>query len=257
MAVLSFKERAALTKSKAAERLLVLMENKQTNLCISADVTSSQDLIALADELGPEICMLKTHIDLLEDFDWTIILRLQELAQKHAFLLFEDRKFADIGQTVWQQYNRGMYRMVEWADFVTVHAISGPGIVQTLAEPALAHDHGLLLIGQMSTANNLYNEDLTQQVLEISAKHQDAVAGLIVQQGPKEHPGMIFMTPGVHLEAQGDHHDQQYRNPREAIMIDNCDLIIVGRGISQEPRRLIKAQAYRKAAWEAYIEKVS
>lgn len=41
----------------------------------------------------------QTHIDIVSDFDLDLVEKLQALAEKHDFLIWEDRKFADIGQS--------------------------------------------------------------------------------------------------------------------------------------------------------------
>lgn len=102
---LSYSARAALTDAHPmAQRLLRLMEKKQSNLCVSADVTDSAELLRLAAELGPSVCILKTHVDILSDFTPEVSSRLRAIADQHDFLIFEDRKFADIGNTVKHQY---------------------------------------------------------------------------------------------------------------------------------------------------------
>lgn len=102
---MSYGARATLSSTHPiAKRLLTLMEEKRTNLCVSADVTHARELLELADTLGPLICVMKTHVDILRDFSTDAINKLKELSTKHNFLIFEDRKFADIGNTVKHQY---------------------------------------------------------------------------------------------------------------------------------------------------------
>jgi hypothetical protein len=83
--------------SPLAAYLLRLMHFKQTNLCVSADVTTSAELLRVAEETGDHICILKTHADIVRDFGDRTIRGLNEIAKRKKFLVFEDRKFGDIG----------------------------------------------------------------------------------------------------------------------------------------------------------------
>lgn len=248
----SYSEKAALCKNPLAKKLLQLLDIKKTNLALSADVTSSQSLLELADLLGPEICVLKTHIDIIEDFSMDLIVQLQELAKKHQFFIFEDRKFADIGHTVQLQYAKGIYRIADWADIINAHGLPGPGIVSGLAEIGLAKERGLLLLAEMSSANHLFSSDYTEQTVKLAEKFKEFVIGFIAQRKLSDNPTWIYLTPGIQFSEKGDAHGQQYVTPEKAITENGTDVIIVGRGIIQAKDPLLAAKKYRAAGWEAY-----
>lgn len=45
----------------------------------------------LADSVGPFICLLKTHVDILHSFPDAVAMELKALASKHQFVVMEDR----------------------------------------------------------------------------------------------------------------------------------------------------------------------
>ena len=83
--------------SPLAAYLLQLIAIKRTNLCVSADVTTTRELLELAEDIGDYICLLKTHADIIVDFGSRTVQGLREIALRKRFLIFEDRKFSDIG----------------------------------------------------------------------------------------------------------------------------------------------------------------
>ncbi|KAI9660535.1 MAG: orotidine 5'-phosphate decarboxylase [Bathelium mastoideum] len=116
--------------------LLRLMVIKQSNLCVSADVTTTNQLLELAEEVGDSIVLLKTHGDIISDFTERTIRRLREIATRKHFIVFEDRKFGDIGSTVQKQYVGGPLSIVRWAPIVNAHVFPGPAIITALKEAA-------------------------------------------------------------------------------------------------------------------------
>jgi uridine monophosphate synthetase len=255
MTRLSLKERETLAKHPLAKKCFQLMQAKQSNLCLSADVHTCDELLQLAATLGPHLCMLKTHVDILSDFTPAFTHALRALADKHQFLIFEDRKFADIGNTVKNQYEGGVYRIADWAHLVNAHSLPGNGIIDGLASVGLPKQNGLLLLAEMSSHGHLMTPDYQQATIAMAKANPDFVLGFITQHAHTDNPAWLNLTPGVQLAENKDTLGQRYITPEKAIIENGNDIMIVGRGILQAKNPLATTKAYQTAGWTALLKK--
>lgn len=252
--LMRLEERAKLCTNQVARKIFQIMCDKRSNLCLSADVNSAVELVEIADVLGPHICILKTHVDILDHPSPSIGAKLKDLSEKHNFVLFEDRKFADIGSTVKHQYSAGTYSISKWAQLTNAHSIPGPGVIEGLrAAVSGDKDRACLLIAQMSSQGNLANGDYTKATVKMAEEHDDFVIGFICTSKVSDDPKFLHLTPGVKLQTGIDKLGQQYLTPDEVIRNRKCDIVIVGRGITLAANRLEAAIEYKTAAWQAYL----
>lgn len=255
---MSFADRAKLAKSEVARALLRVMDLKKTNLCLAADLTKADDILNLAESVGPYICLLKTHVDIIEDFSESFIKSLQASAQKHNFLILEDRKFADIGNTVSLQYSKGVYGISRWADLVTAHSLPGNGILKGLKDvvgdsPA----RGVFLLAEMSSDGNLISAEYKDKTIKMIEGDGDFVAGVVAQSADLvQDPGLIQLTPGVKIEQGGDNLGQKYNTPENVVKKKGADVAVVGRGIIGSKNPAETARIYRDQLWAAYLARI-
>jgi orotidine-5'-phosphate decarboxylase len=176
------------------------------------------------------------------------------LAIEYNFLIFEDRKFADIGNTVSLQYSSGIYRIVEWADIVTVHAVPGPGVVEGLKKvvPGVLVRGGLML-AEMSSKGNLCTPEYQASTVSIAKEHADFILGFIAMKPVRE--GFLTITPGVQIASKEDALGQVYRDPRDVVR-DGSDVIIVGRGITGAKDVRAAAELYQQEGWKGYLDRL-
>jgi len=228
------------------------------HLCRGARLHRPQSWQPCLHDQGPSclrvISYRQTHIDILSTFPESLIPDLQNLAQDYNFLIFEDRKFADIGNTVSLQYGAGIYKIVEWADIVTVHAVPGPGVVAGLKAVIGSRHRGGLMLAEMSSKGNLCTPEYQASALSISKTHADFIVGFIAMK-PVDGE-FLTLTPGVQIASKGDALGQVYREPRAAVK-GGSDVIIVGRGITGAADIHAAAVRYQTEGWEGYLERLN
>ena len=234
---------------------------KQSLVCLAADRKTMDGLNKLLDEVGPFIAALKTHVDLIDDWSKESWHAFCKRANDMDLLIFEDRKFADIGKISRDQMG-GVYDIKNWADLVTAHLISGADIVDGLqaAWKDVNRDGGVLLLAQMSSRGNLLSPQYTDKVVELGSKH-NGVFGFIGNGSKpddlrelrnKVGNGKLIWTPGVNLAVGDGEMGQRYGSPDEAIMAGS-DCIIVGSGIHKSENPAESAKSYAEVSWKAFL----
>ena len=138
--------------SPMAKRYMDVATNKQSLVCLAADRNTMAGLFDLMEAVGPHVAALKTHVDLVDDWSPEAWCAFCKAAHEADLLIFEDRKFADIGKISRTQM-AGIYDIRSWSDLVTAHLISGPDIVDGLQAGwnDVGRTGGVLLLAQMSS----------------------------------------------------------------------------------------------------------
>lgn len=151
---------------------------------MAADVTDIDELLKLAKTVGPHICILKIHLDIVDLYSEAQIEELKAIANRQNFLIMEDRqadlwffifhlnssnysplnssdyrKLADIGNTVKLQFNQ----ISKYAKLVTVHTLPGFGVLDAIQKAEnYKSNYGVFLIAELSCQNNFINVDYTK-----------------------------------------------------------------------------------------------
>ena len=236
---------------------------KQSLVCLAADRSTMAGLFDLIETVGSSVAALKTHVDLVDDWTPEAWSKFCGAAKKADLLIFEDRKFADIGGISRKQM-AGVYNIRGWSDLVTAHLISGPDIVDGLqaAWSDVDREGGVLLLAQMSSRGNLLEPAYTSKVVAKGKAHSGVFGFIGNGSRPEElallrtavGDGKLIWTPGVNLAVGDGEMGQRYGHPRAAVLAGS-DCVIVGSGIHKADNPSEQAAAYAKASWDALCDR--
>ena len=197
-----------------------IISSKKTKICLAADVTTMAELFKLITRVGHHICVLKIHADIIVDFfdDFKeTCAKLKLLKTKYNFLIWEDRKMADIGKVMVSQARQ----IAKWADIVSVHVVAGLESLKPLDFIQL------IAIVEMSSSGHLMNHEYQREATEI-VENLDNVVGVVAQHRIPSSKELLHFVPGISLTSSSDGVGQQYNSPESK---EFADVFVIGRGI--------------------------
>jgi uridine monophosphate synthetase len=228
-------------------KIINIAKNKRSNIIASIDLKDPNRILNLINEIGDYVCGIKLHYDIIKFTDQiceiNFIETLNNLKKKRDIFIIEDRKFADIANISILQCEK----IAKWADIVTIHCITGNGLIKAFNQnyPNL----GLLLIAQMSTNDNLIDQNYTNKVKQFVLDNSNSnsnIVGFIAQERLLN--DVPTFTPGVNIDVNNDKLDQLYNSP-ETLKDRGVSFFIIGRGIYQSDNPIENAKKYRDRCW--------
>lgn len=203
----------------------ILLPRLDKKIIWAADVGNMKDLFTQLDIYGSKIGILKLHVDTFKDFSLDNLLKLQEYKQRYNLLIWEDRKFADIGNIMIKQIKNSIYYYEDWVDIFSIHGITGFESINAVIESNL--NFKWVLVGQLSSSENLINSEYTERCKEIYKQNVNII-GMVCQEylGPE----YIHIVPGISKHVEGDDQGQKYSS---VVSKSFADFFVVGRSISK------------------------
>lgn len=199
---LSYQEKQQKSRHEAAQRPLESSLKKKINLLVSVDLIRTEEILKLTQRIRDKIFGLKLQAYIISNFNKSFIQKFKDLAREKDFLLIEDRKLANIGNTRRLHLYQGVYEIPSWTDMVSIYPIVRAQNLQSLK----SHEIGLITIVGMSSSGNLINDNYREKALKISLENPQ-VMKVISQQ--KIDNFLLLFIPEVHLSVTGDDKGQQ------------------------------------------------
>lgn len=231
-------------QNKILKKFVEIVNEKCSNLVVSLDLEDPFKILKHLDLIGPHICAVKLHLDIIdftcyehcscfEEFLYEFTDNLDKIKHRHNFMVIEDRKFADIPFIVSKQF----HIFNTHVDMVTVHGIMGHALIEAFEK----HDVGLLLIHKLSLEGNFLRAPATYHIRDLATKYPNIVGFISREKVLLSH---LTFQPGISFEEATDKRGQTYRLPNAS-----GDIFIVGRDIYESDDILAKTIEYKTKCW--------
>jgi uridine monophosphate synthetase len=260
----------SLVSNSFNNRLLTIVKNKHSSLCLSLDVNTWKVGKPILEKCGPHICMVKLHLDLIQDWDQNATKEILEMANTHQFLIMEDCKMDDTPVIIEKKIYEGRHGFGNWVDAITINSLNFKANNEIVyrsnrKKRNTSNELAVIPVGQYNVVGSLVDKHLSQELLKVLSEETDDrfKCNTIVQQTLfKTENHLLRMTPGV-VEVEDDlkflENNLKYRTIEDAMLRDRNHIVIIGSNILEDDNIEGKCKKCASKTWnyfDTYYKKI-
>jgi orotidine-5'-phosphate decarboxylase len=193
--------------------------------------------------------------------------RLKALAEKHNFLLFEDRKFIEFHTAGMNQLFNSPFQILEWTDLISATTFIGQGCVKALTHVIEdgGHNVGVILLAEAATRGGVTHSAFTEDCVRVAKEFPTLVLGFIAlgKLTDDDETDLLTFATDIDLHNKTDGFIMKCQTPLEAIQ-RGADVLFVGKPFWtnmgkpwQDQNELTQtAVLYKRAGWRAHLKMV-
>lgn len=252
-----------LVSSPFNRKLLNIINEKHTSLCLSLDVNSWKLGKTILEKCAPYICMVKLHLDLIKDWNSESTDEILKLAETHKFLILEDCKLDDTPVIIERKVYDGTHQFGNWVDAITINTLNFKANNEILSRSNRKkrdnkQDLVVIPVGQYNVIDSLVDKNYSQNLLNILNNEKDdrfRCHTIIQQTLYKTENYLLRMTPGV-VEVEDDLKflgtNLKYRTIEDAMLRDRNHVVIIGSNILEDDNFEEKCKNCSLKTWEYF-----
>ena len=241
---------------KLKSTLLDLIYTKKSNLCLSLDTRTWEQGKKILDECGEYVVLVKTHVELYDDYCPNFYKEIREYAAKYAFFVMEDRKLSDINRINWDIMTKSYFNLDNWANFITIQGLTAETSLRYYKEKCDGRNHVNIcpvVVAQMSSKDTSFSEEYVNYCVNI-INSDDFYSPLVICQDLPQIKNRIKCTPGVCLEGRSEFENNNYRSVDKSMLEQQNHIIIVGSDIIYNDNPGDTAKEYAERSHECFKE---
>ncbi|KAF0986895.1 hypothetical protein HZS_403, partial [Henneguya salminicola] len=239
--------RKEIVKHPTAVRLIDIMMDKLSNLCIEFDKNFKGDLIKVIRDISAHVCAIKINWILIENSEKSMMNELISISETYNFLIFVDKKFTPKVGKAYSEFHDGKHKLSMFADMISVDAefsqIIVKGLLRNFARDCFKCDACILRTDKALTVNKDMDE-IIKSSLYLGFNYDQFIMGFICHErfdNSGEFLNFIRITSLREKNKLGTRHCFTIMDA----ILRGADIILVGRQITDSKDPQMQARNYK------------